>query len=165
MLVRKVFHVWMWAPPGASVDTCSGGAPPPRGAPVMQESLPPPPPTCVDSSTVGNVFPQPRPHPPCRYRNFRTFVTPEPVQLACVAVDSSGQIVCAGAKDTFQVVMWSMRTGQLLDVLSGHEGPVSSLSFNPSATLAHPQARRESPRGLWLTWARAVVPACLILSS
>lgn len=67
-------------------------------------------------------------------------MTPEPVQLACVSVDSSGQIVCSGSKDTFQMFLWSMRTGQLLDILSGHEGPVSGLSFNPSATLAHSQA-------------------------
>lgn len=60
------------------------------------------------------------------------------MQFACVSVESSGQVVCAGSKDTFQVYLWSMRTGQLLDVLSGHEGPVSGLSFNPSALLPLP---------------------------
>eukprot|EP00892_Ulva_mutabilis_P004509 jgi/Ulvmu1/242/UM001_0246.1 len=69
-----------------------------------------------------------------RYRNFRTFVAPEPVQFSCVSVDSSGQVVCAGSKDTFQMFVWSMRTGQLLDIFSGHEGPVSGLAFNPSNT-------------------------------
>lgn len=68
----------------------------------------------------------------CRYRNFRTFTTPEAVQLVCVAIEGSGEVVCAGSRDTFQVFLWNMRTGQLLDALSGHEGPVSALAFNPS---------------------------------
>jgi periodic tryptophan protein 2 len=67
-----------------------------------------------------------------RYRNFRTFTTPEAVQLACVAIEGSGEVICAGSSDTFQVFLWNMRTGQLLDALSGHEGPVSALAFNPS---------------------------------
>ena len=32
-----------------------------------------------------------------RYRNFRTMSTPSPVQLLCLAVDSSGEVACAGA--------------------------------------------------------------------
>lgn len=71
----------------------------------------------------------------CRYRNFRTFVAPEAVQFSSVAVDPSGDVVCAGSKDTFQMFVWSMRTGQLLDIFSGHEGPISSLKFNPSMLL------------------------------
>ncbi|XP_012634527.2 periodic tryptophan protein 2 homolog [Microcebus murinus] len=66
-----------------------------------------------------------------RYRNFRTFTSPRPTQFSCVAVDSSGEIVSAGAQDSFEIFVWSMQTGRLLDVLSGHEGPVSGLCFNP----------------------------------
>ncbi|XP_069438086.1 periodic tryptophan protein 2 homolog isoform X3 [Ovis canadensis] len=66
-----------------------------------------------------------------RYRNFRTFTSPRPTQFSCVAVDSSGEIVSAGAQDSFEVFIWSMQTGRLLDVLSGHEGPISGLCFNP----------------------------------
>lgn len=69
----------------------------------------------------------------CRYRNFRTFTTPEPVQFVCLAVDGSGEVVCAGSKDTFQVFVWSMKTGNLLDVMAGHEGPIQELAFSPSA--------------------------------
>lgn len=38
-----------------------------------------------------------------RYRNFRTMATPQPVQLASLAVDPGGEVVCAGSLDTFQV--------------------------------------------------------------
>lgn len=66
-----------------------------------------------------------------RYRNFRTFTAPRPCQFSCLALDASGEIICAGSLDTFEIFMWSMQTGRLLDVLAGHEGPVSCLSFNP----------------------------------
>ena len=62
-------------------------------------------------------------------------MAPEAVQFSSVAVDPSGDVVCAGSKDTFQMFVWSMRTGQLLDVFSGHEGPISTLAFNPSTLL------------------------------
>jgi len=72
-----------------------------------------------------------------RYRNFRTMSTPSPVQLLCLAVDSSGEVACAGALEPFEVYVWAVQTGRLLEVLTGHTGPVSSLSFNPaSQTLA-----------------------------
>ena len=66
-----------------------------------------------------------------RYRNFRTLVTPKPTQFLSLAIDPSDEIVCAGTQDSFEIFVWSMKTGRLLDVLSGHEGPVSSLVFNP----------------------------------
>ncbi|NWU79121.1 PWP2 protein, partial [Onychorhynchus coronatus] len=66
-----------------------------------------------------------------RYRNFRTFTSPRPSQFSCLAVDSSGEIVSAGSQDSFEIFIWSMQSGRLLDVLAGHEGPISSLSFNP----------------------------------
>ncbi|KAF9022363.1 WD40 repeat-like protein [Hymenopellis radicata] len=45
-----------------------------------------------------------------RYRNFRTFTS----------------------LHHFEVFLWSVQTGKLLDILTGHEGPVSSLAFSPS---------------------------------
>jgi len=66
-----------------------------------------------------------------RYRNFRTFTAPKPCQFACLALDASAEIICAGSLDTFEICMWSMQTGRLLEVLSGHEGPVSCLAFSP----------------------------------
>uniref|UniRef100_W5M7N2 PWP2 small subunit processome component n=1 Tax=Lepisosteus oculatus TaxID=7918 RepID=W5M7N2_LEPOC len=66
-----------------------------------------------------------------RYRNFRTFTSPRPTQFSCLALDSSGEIVSSGSQDSFEVFVWSMQTGRLLEVLAGHEGPISSLCFNP----------------------------------
>ena len=72
-----------------------------------------------------------------RYRNFRTMSTPSPVQLMCLAVDSSGEVACAGALEPFEVYVWAVQTGRLLEVLTGHTGPISGLAFNPaSQTLA-----------------------------
>lgn len=64
-----------------------------------------------------------------RYRNFRTFTAPSRLAFSSLAVDPSGEVVCAGSPDSFDVHVWSVQTGQLLDQLSGHEGPVSSLAF------------------------------------
>ncbi|KAI8972105.1 WD40-repeat-containing domain protein [Pilobolus umbonatus] len=67
-----------------------------------------------------------------RYRNFRTFTSPTPVQFTSLAVDPSGEIVCAGTLDTFEIYVWSVQTGKLLDILAGHTGPVCALAFSPS---------------------------------
>ena len=69
-----------------------------------------------------------------RYRNFRTFTSPNPVQFSCLAVDESGEVVAAGSTDSFEVFLWSVQTGKLLDVLAGHEAPISSVAFSPSGT-------------------------------
>ncbi|QRV76578.1 small nucleolar ribonucleoprotein complex subunit (Pwp2) [Ceratobasidium sp. AG-Ba] len=69
-----------------------------------------------------------------RYRNFRTFTSPSPVQFSSLAVDESGEVVAAGSLDSFEVFMWSVQTGKLLDVLTGHEGPVSALAFSPTGS-------------------------------
>jgi periodic tryptophan protein 2 len=66
-----------------------------------------------------------------RYRNFRTFTSPKPTQFSCVAVDPSGDLVAAGSTTDFSVYVWSMQTGKLLDVLDGHEGPVTTIKFSP----------------------------------
>jgi periodic tryptophan protein 2 len=70
-----------------------------------------------------------------RYRNFRTFTSPAPVQFSCLAVDPSGEVVAAGSSDSFEVFLWSVQTGKLLDILAGHEGPVSSVAFSPTGNL------------------------------
>lgn len=73
-----------------------------------------------------------------RYRNFRTMVGPPPRrQFGSVACDLAGEIVAAGCVDTFEVCVWSLRTGQILELLNGHTGPVSEIAFRPSrGTLA-----------------------------
>ncbi|KAI5852995.1 WD40-repeat-containing domain protein [Morchella snyderi] len=67
-----------------------------------------------------------------RYRNFRTFTAPSRLQFSSLAVDPSGEVICAGSLDSFDIHLWSVQTGQLLEQLSGHEGPVSTLSFAPN---------------------------------
>ncbi|XAR50577.1 hypothetical protein NMG60_11004934 [Bertholletia excelsa] len=67
-----------------------------------------------------------------RYRNFRTFTTPSSKQFVSLASDQSGEVICAGTLDSFEIFVWSMKTGRLLDVLSGHEGPVHGLMFSPT---------------------------------
>ncbi|KAK1588701.1 hypothetical protein Q3G72_026191 [Acer saccharum] len=67
-----------------------------------------------------------------RYRNFRTFTTPSSRQFVSLAADQSGEVICAGTLDSFEIFVWSMKTGRLLDILSGHEGPVHGLAFSPT---------------------------------
>ncbi|SCU78010.1 LANO_0A01838g1_1 [Lachancea nothofagi CBS 11611] len=72
-----------------------------------------------------------------RYRNFRTFTAAERIQFNCLAADPSGEVVCAGSVDSFAIHVWSVQTGQLVETLDGHEGPVSCLSFsNENSVLA-----------------------------
>lgn len=67
-----------------------------------------------------------------RYRNFRVMVGPPPQrQFGCVAADGAGDLVAAGCIDTFEIIVWSLRTGQVLELLNGHTGPVSAISFRP----------------------------------
>lgn len=78
-----------------------------------------------------------RAHDLLRYKNFRTMTTPTPVQFTCLAADASGEVICAGALDPFNIYVWALQTGRLLDVLTGHEGPIACLDFSAgSSTLA-----------------------------
>lgn len=40
-----------------------------------------------------------------RYRNFRTFTTPSARQFVSLASDQSGEVICAGTLDSFEVLM------------------------------------------------------------
>lgn len=64
-----------------------------------------------------------------RYRNFRTYTAPSRVQFNSIALDPSGEVVVASAVGTYEIFVWSVQNGQLLDNLSGHEGPVSHVAF------------------------------------
>jgi len=64
-----------------------------------------------------------------RYRNFRTFTADSPRQFSSLAVDSSGEIIAAGTADTFEIMLWSMKTGKILECLTGHTAPISELAF------------------------------------
>lgn len=66
-----------------------------------------------------------------RYRNFRVLSSPKPVVFSSLAADPSGEIIVAGSWDTFEIYVWSLQTGHLLELLTGHQGPVCSLAFDP----------------------------------
>ncbi|KAF2858560.1 WD40 repeat-like protein [Piedraia hortae CBS 480.64] len=70
-----------------------------------------------------------------RYRCFRTFTAPKRLSFSSLAIDSSGITVAAGSLDDFDIHLWNVQTGQLVDRLSGHEGPVSTLCFAPDDQL------------------------------
>jgi periodic tryptophan protein 2 len=64
-----------------------------------------------------------------RYRTFKTYTSPTPVQFLSLAVDSNGEIVVAGSNDPFYIYVWNIQTGQLLDIFTGHTGPICDLQF------------------------------------
>lgn len=70
-----------------------------------------------------------------RYRNFRTFTAPQRLSFSCLAIDPAAEVVCAGSHDSFDIHLWSVQTGALLDQLSGHEGPISTLAFTPDGRM------------------------------
>ncbi|PKI85088.1 U3 snoRNP protein [Malassezia vespertilionis] len=96
--------------------------------------------TCVEFAKQGQVLftasldGTVRAYDLVRYRNFRTFTSPAPVQFVSLAVEPSGEVVCAGSQDVFDVYMWSVQTGKLLDVLAGHTAPISGLAFDPTGS-------------------------------
>ncbi|CAG9530253.1 unnamed protein product [Cercopithifilaria johnstoni] len=80
----------------------------------------------LSASLDGTV----RAHDLVRYRNFRTLVCPDKTQLGCLAVDSAAELVMASSKEMFDIYVWSLENGKLLDVLSGHSAPVASISVH-----------------------------------
>ncbi|KAJ7682953.1 WD40-repeat-containing domain protein [Mycena rosella] len=100
-----------------------------------------------------------------RYRNFRTFTSPSPVQFSALAVDPSGEVVAAGSTDSFEVFMWSVQTGKLLDVLTGHEGPISDLAFSPSGANQLASASWDRTVRVWSVFGRSRAVEPLTLTS
>lgn len=99
-----------------------------------------------------------------RYRNFRTFTSPTPVQFSSLAVDPSGDVVCAGSQDSFEIYMWSVQTGKLLDILSGHTAPIPSLAFSPTGDQLASASWDRTLR-LWSVYGRSRSTEPLQLSS
>ncbi|WRT69994.1 uncharacterized protein IL334_006987 [Kwoniella shivajii] len=99
-----------------------------------------------------------------RYRNFRTFTSPTPVQFSSLAVDPSGDVVCAGSQDSFEIYMWSVQTGKLLDILTGHTAPVCGLAFSPTGDQLASASWDRSIR-LWSVFGRSRTTEPITLSS
>lgn len=81
----------------------------------------------MSSSLDGTV----RAHDLNRYRNFKTYTSPTPCQFTTLAVDPAGEVLVAGTMDPFHIYTWNVQSGKILDILTGHIGPISSLSFHP----------------------------------
>ncbi|MCJ1322244.1 hypothetical protein MMC15_007591 [Xylographa vitiligo] len=99
-----------------------------------------------------------------RYRNFRTFTAPTRLPFSSIAVDPSGEVICAGSVDSFDIHIWSVQTGQLLDQLAGHEGPVSSLAFTPSGGICISGSWDHTVR-IWNIFARTQTSESLLLQA
>ncbi|MCP9257542.1 hypothetical protein DINM_000890 [Dirofilaria immitis] len=80
----------------------------------------------LSASLDGTV----RAHDLVRYRNFRTMVCPDKIQLGCLAVDSAAELVMASSVEMFNIYIWSLENGKLLDILSGHSAPIASISVH-----------------------------------
>jgi len=70
-----------------------------------------------------------------RSRNFRVLATNEKCQLGNLAVDSISDMVCAGSLDTFNIYMWSIRSGRILEIFAGHEAPISTICLSGGSLL------------------------------
>eukprot|EP00768_Dysnectes_brevis_P004911 gnl/Dysnectes_brevis/3558_a4521_694.p1 GENE.gnl/Dysnectes_brevis/3558_a4521_694~~gnl/Dysnectes_brevis/3558_a4521_694.p1 ORF type:complete len:1015 (+),score=364.49 gnl/Dysnectes_brevis/3558_a4521_694:37-3081(+) len=88
----------------------------------------------VSSSADGSV----KAYDLARKKVFRTMV-PENGEsriLKCIAVDPSGEIIAAGCGDgNFEVIVWDLKTGSILETLPGHEGPITSLCFSSQSAI------------------------------
>jgi len=73
-----------------------------------------------------------------RYQTFRVMYSPSDSQttsnslkqLNCMAC--TDEVVCCGTLDTFEIFVWTLKTGNLIATLPGHDGPVVSLMFCPT---------------------------------
>ncbi|ONH73564.1 Periodic tryptophan protein 2 [Pichia kudriavzevii] len=84
-----------------------------------------------------------------------TFTSTRRIQFSSVAVDPSGEIVCAGSLDDFDIQVWSVQTSQLLDQLSGHEGPISCLSFGTETNARLASASWDKTVRIWDIFGRS----------
>lgn len=100
-----------------------------------------------------------------RYRNFRTFTSPTPVQFVSLAVEPSGEVVCAGSADAFDTYMWSVQTGKLLEILSGHEAPVTGMAFDPSGSGLLASTSWDRTVRLWEVFRRSQSTESMSISS
>ncbi len=65
-----------------------------------------------------------------KYKNFRIMTTPKLTKFTCCSVDFTGEIICAGSLETYIIYIWSLKTGDLIDTLTGHSSPISTLKFS-----------------------------------
>ena len=87
----------------------------------------------VSASLDGTV----RAYDLVRYRNFKTFTTPTPTQFVSLAADQSGEVICAGSLDGFQVFCICLRINPLAGLLfMAYTSKLLSVSFHWSKCCA-----------------------------
>ena len=64
-----------------------------------------------------------------KQKKFRVFRPDASCQLVCLELDNNGQVVFAGSFDPYEVYSWNIQTGHLLQIIAGHQGPLSCLAF------------------------------------
>eukprot|EP01059_Diplonema_ambulator_P035926 TRINITY_DN869_c0_g1_i1.p1 TRINITY_DN869_c0_g1~~TRINITY_DN869_c0_g1_i1.p1 ORF type:complete len:1032 (+),score=393.40 TRINITY_DN869_c0_g1_i1:298-3393(+) len=70
-----------------------------------------------------------------KYKQFRVLQPPVSAQISCFAIDPSGELIAGGSLTEPDVYLWSSQTSQVLEVFSGHEGPISGIDFHQSGTV------------------------------
>ena len=64
-----------------------------------------------------------------KFKKFRTYRPDTKCQLTCMALDEAGEIVFAGSFDPYEIYAWNVQTTNILQIVRGHEGPVSCLEL------------------------------------
>lgn len=70
-----------------------------------------------------------------RGKCFREMTTEVPHEFTHVAVNPKCEIVAASTKTDTAIILWDISTGKVLEELTGHTQPISSLSFTPLSHL------------------------------
>lgn len=100
-----------------------------------------------------------------RFRNFRTFSAPKSVQFSSLAIEPSGEILVGGGNDSFEIYMWEVRSGKIIEILNGHTGPISSLKFSPNGNGTLISCSWDKSIRIWETFRRSANTEPIGLSS
>ncbi|KAI6219131.1 Periodic tryptophan protein 2-like protein [Aphelenchoides fujianensis] len=65
-----------------------------------------------------------------RYRHFRTMSAPQQTQLDHLCADRTGQQCMAASRQSFEIFVWAIENGNLLDVMHGHTAPITGMSLH-----------------------------------
>jgi periodic tryptophan protein 2 len=87
--------------------------------------------TLMSSSLDGTV----RCYDTAKYKTFRVLKPDMPTQLTSLAIDQNGEIVFSAGKDPYDIYCWNIQTGNLIDVITGHESVITTLGYSQNNNL------------------------------